>query len=159
MLSRFNSVPHQAPPKNIRFFFIQTILIVAFSLLGARLLYVQVFMGDWLKAKAERQTKSNKIGDVPRNKLLDRNNVVLAESVQVDSCYVDPTLVKNKKQTAEFLSSILKVPLASVMKKLDNNKGSFVWIQRAIPVDASIKFREKKWPGVGLMKWANVINL
>ncbi len=101
--------------------------------LASRLVYVQGFLRNDLERKAVRQIPNSNRDVFKRGRLLDRNGVVLAETVPVYSCFVDPKIIKNRRAAANVLAKALEMNETALLKKIESSKGSFVWIMRNVP--------------------------
>lgn len=69
------------------------------------------------------------VQSIERADIVDRNGILLATTLQVQSLYADPTMIENKAFVAKQLENILGV--VGVDAKLDR-KGRFVWIKRGL---------------------------
>ena len=134
---------------NTRFFLVRVGVLLAFSSLGLRLMYVQGVMRSELVERAERQCPVKSSPKSDRYRITDRHGVTLAESVQVASCFVDPSLVQNKAQVAKKLASMLDVNERRLWANMRRKKSSFVWVKRNVPAPTVAAIRELKIPGVG----------
>ena len=66
-----------------------------------------------------------------RGEIFDRNGEILATSIESNSISINPTKIKNKKQLALRLGSILDINSEFLEKKLSSKK-KFIWIKRNI---------------------------
>ncbi len=84
-------------------------VLVAFALLAARFLYLQVLQHDVYKAKAE----DNRISIVPvtpnRGLIVDRNGVVIARNYSGYTLEIFPRRVKNMERTIDELSELVDI--------------------------------------------------
>src|SRR5690348_2448463 len=84
-------------------------VFVAFALLAARFLYLQVIQHDVYQAKAE----DNRISIVPvtpnRGLIVDRNGVVIARNYSGYTLEIFPAKVKNLEQTIDQLSELVDI--------------------------------------------------
>src|SRR5260221_526118 len=87
-------------------------VLVAFALLAARFLYLQVLQHDVYKAKAE----DNRISIVPvtpnRGLIVDRNGVVIARNYSGYTLEIFPRRVKNMERTIDELSELVEIDAA-----------------------------------------------
>ncbi len=109
------------------------ILYVCIFLIFAALLYqlVRIQLINHSKYTSLASSQHTKKLEIPtsRGLILDRNGVKLAESIQVSSVFADPLLIKDKKGTAQILSSVLGLDTTKVVNLLNKDK-RFVWIKR-----------------------------
>ncbi|HET7198014.1 MAG TPA: penicillin-binding protein 2 [Burkholderiales bacterium] len=84
-------------------------VLVAFGLLAARFLYLQVIQHDVYQAKAE----DNRISIVPvtpnRGLIVDRNGVVIARNYSGYTLEIFPAKVKNLEQTIDELAELVEI--------------------------------------------------
>src|SRR5581483_10858013 len=84
-------------------------VLVAFGLLVARFVYLQIFQHDIYQAKAEE----NRISIVPvtpnRGLILDRNGVVIARNYSGYTLEIFPARVKDLEQTIDALSELVEI--------------------------------------------------
>src|SRR4051812_26189064 len=107
---RFNSKASEFKAPHYRFFAVRSILVSLFILLAARLVYVQGFLRDELQDKANKEMSSRRTDSFhPRYRILDRNGLPLAETVLVNSCYVDPSLLSHTRKGIHELAGALNV--------------------------------------------------
>ena len=92
-----------------RVFVISLVVLVCFSLLVARLVYLQVVRHEDLRAQAE----SNRTSVVPivpnRGLILDRNGIVLASNYSAYTLEITPSKTGGVEQTLENLSQVLDI--------------------------------------------------
>src|SRR5690349_12028232 len=84
-------------------------VLVAFGLLAARFLYLQVIQHDVYQAKAE----DNRISIVPvtpnRGLIVDRNGVVIARNYSGYTLEIFPAKVKNLERTIDELAELVDI--------------------------------------------------
>ena len=128
------------------------IVAVVFSMYGtglvARLVYLQVFQHETLKAQAERQYIRRIVINTGRGIIYDRNLNALAANIEMESVYVNPGKIADKKFTADMLASILGIDNKAVAKYISAKK-HFVWIKRKCSFEEIEKLKELRLPGVG----------
>ena len=91
----------------LRVLIIAIVVVVAFGLVAARLVYLQVFRHEDLAEQAE----SNRTAIVPivpnRGLILDRNGVVLATNYSAYTLEITPSRVADLEQTIDALSKVV----------------------------------------------------
>ena len=148
MWSRSNFDSPKRPSHRGRFLLIRLFVVALFMLLGTRLVYVQGVLRADLKKKADRTFAADRSGTFNRFRILDRNSLPLAETVRVQSCFVDPTLVDNRRHVASALAALLHLDRREVERRIADAKGAFVWIKRDVPEHIVDRIKEKKMRGV-----------
>ncbi len=110
-----------------RVFAVSVLVLFCFSLLAARLVYLQVVRHDDLRAQAE----SNRTSIVPivpnRGLIVDRNGVVLASNYSAYTLEITPSKTKGLEQTIDELSKVMEVTARDRrrFKKLMDESKSF----------------------------------
>ena len=93
----------------LRVLIIAIVVVVAFGLVAARLVYLQVFRHEDLAEQAE----SNRTAIVPivpnRGLILDRNGVVLATNYSAYTLEITPSRVADLDQTIDALSKVVEI--------------------------------------------------
>lgn len=110
--------------KKTRLAFIYFCIIIAFSLVILRMLFV-VVMGD--KVKISGIYDSRKAGR--RGNIYDRNKVLIATDLKTKSLYVSSVLVKNPQAISSGLVQIFQeLSYQEILKKISDQKNSKQWI-------------------------------
>ncbi len=117
------------------------------SLVGARLVQLQIAPNAALRNLAEKQLHRTGKNAPYRLPILDRNGEELAISVPASSVFVRPRMVRNRKRTARTLASLLGGSAEKWMKKLKSDK-PFVWLYRQVTPETAKKVAQKNLPGV-----------
>jgi penicillin-binding protein 2 len=109
-----------------RIFVAALLVVMAFILLGARLVYLQVFRHDDLREQAD----NNRITAVPvvpnRGLILDRNGVVVATNYSAYTLEITPSKISNLDQVIEDLSHLIEIhprDKKRLKKLLEESKG------------------------------------
>lgn len=137
-----------------RYMLIVAILVVWIGGIGARLVYLQVNQGDWLKERAESQRLDVKKSKLPRGTIYDRDGRVLAMSVTVKTLYADATEIEDVEATAKAVAKHAGLNQKDLQKLLADGKESgrkFVPLARRIDAETAQKIN-KGLETVGLKK-------
>ncbi|MDD5723098.1 MAG: penicillin-binding transpeptidase domain-containing protein [Syntrophales bacterium] len=124
--------------------------LVLYVALVSRAFQLQVVSGETLGKLANRQHKKSLTLYPERRFIFDRNGQKLAATIMADSVYIDPSSVKDSREVASKLSSILGVERQGIVKAL-STKGSFRWIARQIPPVGAERVRALNMEGVHLV--------
>lgn len=125
--------------------------ILAASLLGSRLLYLQVFQASRLTELAQQQhTQEVNLASV-RGEIVDRNGKELAVSVEAASIYAQPAdFALPPAEMAKQLGPVLQLDPAELEKILQSTH--WRWIVRQLPVEVGKAIKALKIPGIGVIR-------
>lgn len=117
----------------------------------ARAVVLQVFDRDRLRELAQDQYVRQ--FDIParRGDILDRRRVPLAQSVEVDSIWVDPSLLPDLQRSSKSLASALHLNAEELRARFARAK-RFAWVKRQAKPDEVEAVRRLALPGLGFMK-------
>ncbi|HVE53497.1 MAG TPA: penicillin-binding protein 2 [Ramlibacter sp.] len=107
-------------------------IALAFVGLAGRAAWVQVFGNDFYRKQGE--VRFARTLDLPANRgrIFDRNGLLLATSVPVPSIWAIPEDVERDRTKLAHLAKLLEMPLPELMKKLEEDERSFVWLKRQV---------------------------
>ncbi|MBF0229972.1 MAG: penicillin-binding protein 2 [Desulfamplus sp.] len=108
---------------------------------------IQIFKSTDLTMKAEREYIRNITIQGKRGDIMDRNRKRLTTTIDTVSVAADPSIIKNKQDTASSLASILRIDKNLLEKQL-NSKKSFIWIKRKISPSEADKIKQLKLNGI-----------
>lgn len=145
MNSKFNI---KSLKKRVIFFSIALILI--FCAIIGRLLYVQVFKGGYLQAKAMDQWTRDLPLTAERGNIYDCNGSALAVSYTSYNLYVRGREVKDAPSVASYLSQKLDLDYNQTLMKIKNKTVSEVLIKMKIDKDIADEIFKKGYSGVYL---------
>jgi len=135
--------------KRIRF--TAVLFALLFALIAGKAFSLQVLQHKELVEKAAKQHQRKLKLTPPRGGIYDRSGIVLAESLDTDSLFADPKLIKEPGKTATLLAPILKASEQELLKKITADR-SFVWLQRYLSPEVSERIRQMKLPGIAFVK-------
>ncbi|MEY4979573.1 MAG: hypothetical protein RLZZ352_1843 [Pseudomonadota bacterium] len=111
---------------------IMAALALAFALLGARALYVQVVGNDFFQEQGEVRFARTLALPAKRGPVLDRNGMILASSVVAQSIWAIPGDVDLGDVRLRDLARLLELPLADLTQRLAQKDKTFVWVKRQV---------------------------
>lgn len=120
-----------------------------------RLAWLQVARHADLVARADRQQKRTIDAPARRGEIRDRNNRVLAFSVDVDTIYAVPSEIADPTQAARSLCRALDACTAADRAELEeklSRKSQFTYVQRFVSPAAFERVKALDVEGVGFMK-------
>jgi len=143
----------EAPSKwmRVRVVLLGVVFFALFIALFARAVQLQVKQKDWLLEMAEDQYVRDQEIPARRGDIFDRRGVPLAQSVDVDSCWVDPSLLPDAAQAAKALSRALGVEQRELLERLEKGR-RFAWVKRQITPAEAARVKELALPGVGFTR-------
>ncbi|MDD3818761.1 MAG: penicillin-binding protein 2 [Actinomycetota bacterium] len=131
-----------------RLYFLFILFLIAFFLIIYRLIYIQYLNASEYKNYAEYQHTGEFTIISKRGKILDRNGVELAVSLNEKTVYANPKLVIDSEYEASILAEILGMDENEIREKLDNKDLGFVYIQRKIPTEKAEEISRHNLPGI-----------
>jgi len=120
---------------------------VLFVIIGIRVWFLQILRSPDLTRTLERQYKTSVLLSPKRGTIYDRNGNELAISVQVESLFARPHLIRDPVQVAQRLAGILHMSPAAISERLREEK-PFVWIARKISQAQAQAIRDLREPGL-----------
>ncbi len=135
----------------IRIRIIGSLFAVFFVLTSARAFYLQIIKrDDWIKLAGRQHQKVIPLTPA-RGTIYDGTGTPLAVSIEVDSCFAEPSVIEDPKAAAAALTPLLGMPTDVIEKKLSGKK-SFAWLRRQVNPDLARKIRELDINGIGFVK-------
>jgi cell division protein FtsI (penicillin-binding protein 3) len=107
-------------------------LLLGFTTLSARALYLQAVNTDFLREKGD--ARYSRVIEVPatRGRILDRNGEALAVSTPVKSIWAIPADVQLAHQPRRKLAALLRMTTAELDRKLADPARDFVYLKRQV---------------------------
>ncbi len=107
-------------------------LAVGFAGLAGRAAYVQVFGNDFFQRQGEvRYARTLELPAV-RGRILDRNGLLLASSVEAQGIWAIPEDVDKSEPKLKELAKLLGMQYSRLKKRLADEDRTFVWIKRQV---------------------------
>ena len=119
----------KTPPWRSRF--VVALVGLAFLVLLGRALYVQVIKDDFFVAQGEKRHVHELPLPASRGRILDRNGVVLASSVQAPSVAANPREFQADVAQRKALAALLQMPPAELEDRTDG-RAAFAWLRRQV---------------------------
>lgn len=146
----------EAPSKwmRVRVILLGAIFFVLLVGVFGRAVQLQVHQKDRLKAFAEDQYVREMEIPARRGDIFDRRNTPLAQSVEVDSIWIDPSLLDSpaqEKDAARALAKALSLDWHEVHERLTNGR-RFAWVKRQVTPAEVAKVKSLGLPGLGFAK-------
>ncbi len=143
----------EAPPlQGWRSFLVLASLLLAFTLLAGRAVYLQGLNNDFLQAKGEsRYSRAIEIS-ATRGIIVDRNNEPLAISTPVESVAASPADIDITPEQSKKLARLLQIDATDLARKLEDTRRDFVYLKRQLPPEHAAKIVELNIPGVFLQR-------
>lgn len=124
--------------------------LVIMFVIGARLGYIQFFIGDWLTGRALELWSRDIPFEGKRGEIIDRNGIPLVQNESAPTVFVIPRQVKDPAQLAEDLETILDGKKEDIYRQITKRE-SIVRIQpygRKISDEQAKKIRKYKASGL-----------
>jgi cell division protein FtsI (penicillin-binding protein 3) len=127
------------------------VFLVLLAVVFGRAVHLQVHQQEKLKAFAEDQYVRAMEIPARRGDVFDRRGTPLAQSVEVDSVWIDPSLVDSRKAAAQALGKALGVDWREVAERLEKGR-RFAWVKRQVTLAEVAKVKALGLPGVGFAR-------
>lgn len=120
-----------------------------FTIIGLRLGYVQIVLGDVLTERAKNSWNREIPFEPKRGEILDRNGIALATNISSPTIYVVPRQVKDPANTAEKLANALNANVEEVYQQI-TKKSSIERLKagRKISNEKAKEIQELNLPGI-----------
>lgn len=141
---------------HVRIKIVLLIIVFLFSLIIAKVFYIQVIDYDKLNNYASNLWSRNLPIEANRGLITDRNGIILADNITTTSLVLIPNQISNKEETAQKLSNILNIPYDDMYKHV-SKKTSIERVHpegRRLSYEISDKINDLKLDGVYLVKEA-----
>ena len=127
--------------------FISSLLLLFAISLIVRLADLQIVQHESLLAKSEKQSQGTLKTHFGRGTIFDRNDNELATNLEVESVFVVPQEVRDRKYTSRVLASALNQNYDRIYKEVSSKK-QFTWIKRKVPADEITHLKKSALSGV-----------
>ena len=127
--------------------FISSLLLLFAISLIVRLADLQIVQHESLLAKSEKQSQGTMKIHFGRGTIFDRNGNELATNLEVESVFVVPQEVRDRKYTSRVLASALNQNYDRIYKEVSSKK-QFTWIKRKVPADEITHLKKLALSGV-----------
>ena len=131
----------------VRLLFISSLLLLFAISLIVRLANLQIVQHESLLAKSEKQSQGTLKTHFGRGTIFDRNDNELAANPEVESVFVVPQEVRDRKYTSRVLASALNQNYDRIYKEVSSKK-QFTWIKRKVPADEITHLKKLALSGV-----------
>ncbi|MFZ9551366.1 MAG: peptidoglycan D,D-transpeptidase FtsI family protein [Hylemonella sp.] len=128
--------------------FIVAALALVFLGLGARATYIQVVSNDFFQRQGQVRFARTLEMPASRGRVLDRNGLILASSVQALSIWAIPEDVERDPPRLQELARLLEMPLSELNKKLEDEDKTFVWLKRQVDEPVAKQIESLKLKGI-----------
>ena len=133
-----------------RLIIVSALFFLVVAALIVRLASLQILQHETLLAKSEKQYVGTVETQFGRGVIYDRNLNELAQNIEVESVYANPSEILNRKAAARVLSKTLNLDRNKVYKKI-SSKRDFVWIKRKGDLEGIAKLKEADLQGIGFL--------
>lgn len=132
----------------VRLIFVASLLLLFAISLVVRLADLQIVQHETLLAKSEKQPHHGSLKiHLGRGTIFDRNGNELATSLEVESVFVVPQEIRDRKYTSKVLASTLNQNYERVFQEVSSKK-QFAWIKRKASADEIAHLKKSALSGV-----------
>jgi cell division protein FtsI (penicillin-binding protein 3) len=135
----------------LRISLVGVVFLGLLSAVFARAVQLQVKQTERLRGMAQDQYVREVEIPARRGDIFDRRGVPLAQSVDVDSIWVDPSELTDLKDAAWTLAKLVEVDKAELLERLQRAK-RFAWVKRQARPEDVLKVKALNWPSVGITR-------
>lgn len=127
-------------------------IMAAFTGLIVRAAYLQIVSDDFLKQQGAKRMERTLPLRANRGSLMDRNQVVVAQSVPAQTVWYDPReTVRASDDQLRQLAKILGRREGELIQSVRSDKRHFAYLGRQLSPELAHRVKALKIPGVGLM--------
>ncbi|GAA6141438.1 penicillin-binding protein 2 [Hydrogenophaga sp. 5NK40-0174] len=123
-------------------------LALAFAGLAGRAAYVQVFGNDFFQRQGEVRYARTLELPAHRGRILDRNGLLMASSVEAQSIWAIPEDVDKAEPKLKELAKLLGIQYSRLKKRLADEDRTFVWIKRQVDAPLAKQIAELDIKGI-----------
>ena len=127
-----------------------TFLLLLATVFG-RAVYLQVVQRDRLRGLAQDQYVRAVEIPARRGDIFDRRGVPLAQSVDVDSIWIDPSMLPDAREASQKLAKKLHLDAAELYERFAKAK-RFAWVKRQVRPEEVAAVKALDLPGIGFTK-------
>ncbi len=150
---RYTSSPLLASPTPVwRSKFIVAAMALGFLVLASRAAYVQVLGNDFFQRQGEVRFARTLELPANRGRILDRNGLILASSVQARSVWAIPEDIERDPKRLKELARLLEMTPANLDRRLADEDKTFVWLKRQVDDAVAQKIEALQIKGVHFRK-------
>jgi cell division protein FtsI (penicillin-binding protein 3) len=142
-----------------RFWLVMVSITAVFGGIGTRAAYLQVYNNEDLNRRSDNRTIRNKLDDVERGMILDRNGTELAVSVPVQAIWADPKIISQASEKSRLsvkddkrwqaLADVLHIKREKLFGRVTKNpRKRFVYLKRQVEPAMANYVKKLKIPGV-----------
>jgi len=135
----------------LRVFLAGSFFLLALAAVWSRAAFLQIEQNDSLRSMAEEQYLRAIEIPARRGMIVDRHGAALAQSVDVDSIWVDPEQLPSRADAARLLAQHLKLDEKELLGRLTRSR-RFAWIKRQANQSEVSKVQALHLPGVHFTK-------
>ncbi len=134
---------------NLRINILKYLTFLFFGIIIFRLFLIMFVEHEVYLQKANMQHVKKEEIFPKRGNIYDRSGRDLAISLEKDSLFIDPILIRGN-ETINLLNNYIKVDHKEIINSAENNK-RFVWIKRKLDDEIAKKIKELNIQGVGFV--------
>lgn len=119
-----------------------------FCAVFARLIYLQIFIGGDLQAKALDQWTRDLPLTAKRGQILDRNGIVLADTSTLYNVYVRPNAMREIDKVAKVLSDNLNIDYKTLLDKISKKGVSEITVAKKVEKETMLSIMQSNLKGI-----------
>jgi len=127
-------------------------IIFFMVILTLRIAYLQIIEHEFFKTKSTIQLKRLIKLYPHRGFIFDRNMIPLALTQSSYAAFLVPDKLDHAEEIIQTVSDILSLDREDVLQKVQNTKGSFLWLKRQLSKVEYTQLKEKNLKHIGFLK-------
>lgn len=136
-------------PGRIRHNVVLVFFTLAFTVVAARAVYLQIFSSDYLKREGKARYLRISQDNAVRGMIVDRMGTPLAISTPVDSIWAHPFTFNSSRKNFKQLAGLLGMSVYDLNKLAVKNSGrEFMYLRRHVTPEVASRIKALEIPGV-----------
>lgn len=134
-------------PQHLRLFFVGAFFLIAWIVIGVKLVFVQGVQAQTLEDQALDQRMRTVTLEAERGTIYDRDGRELALTIEATTVYANPKEISDPALTAAVLSGLIGRPVGEIQAELEQD-ASFVYVARKLLREDADALRAEDLDGI-----------
>jgi cell division protein FtsI (penicillin-binding protein 3) len=134
-------------PQDLRLFFVGAFFLLAWVVIGVKLVFVQGVQAQTLEDQALDQRMRTVTLEAERGTIYDRDGRELALTIEATTVYANPSEISDPALTAAALSGLIGRPVGEIQAELEQDS-NFVYVARKLLREQADAIKEHDLDGI-----------